>query len=258
MNEVRIRLDPRNPGQFWACCGLLELMGRRREQIRSRFEIRTDSPRSGEFVMEECEEAEILQVLADLRHAEYEAAVDGYEETAIQPVRAKIGGLELELDWWLDEYRSKATQLKCWGGQVTSLGLYQSLQKLLAGDPRIGEMFWASEQTKSKFGVDPRSAWNALDFGYSPNEHNQDAATYPMVEVLAAYGLQGFRPPSDTRTIAYSAWLVPLATSVARLAAFVPWDGLARVTYGFEIEKRGQGYKSFALAEAKGEKRYFA
>jgi CRISPR-associated protein Csb3 len=103
--------------------------------------------------------------------------------------------------------------------------------------------------TKTKFGVDPRSAWNTRDLGFSPNEQGRDSATFPTVEILAAIGLQGFRPNSDRRIgVQYSLWKTPLPASVARLAFREPWDGLPHSKYQFSIAKRGQSYKYFTFA----------
>jgi CRISPR-associated protein Csb3 len=110
-------------------------------------------------------------------------------------------------------------------------------------------LFQVPRMMKTRFGVDPRSAWNSLDLGYSPNEHNQDATTYPVVEILGAIGLQGFRPNSQTRsTVVYSLWKDWLSRVPARRAATIGWPGLSRSSYQFSIEKRGQSYKFFTFA----------
>lgn len=253
--QTIVRLDALNPGQYFACCGLLDLLSRRTPRVRGHFQLRADAPRSGEFILEGAGEEEVRQLLLEIRGGIYAPAE--HAEEAIAPIQARIGTDELELDWWLDVFREAATSLKCWGGQVTSGRLFPELASLIEPDLPAQSLFQFSAFTKSKFGVDPRSAWNALDFGYSPNEHSQDAATYPMVELLAAFGLQGFRPVVETRTVTYCAWANPLPASVARLAAFSPWEGLALSAFSFDIAKRGQGYKYFTFAKLRETRRYF-
>jgi CRISPR-associated protein Csb3 len=103
---------------------------------------------------------------------------------------------------------------------------------------------------KTRFGIDPRSAWNALDMGYSPNEHSQDTATFPVVELLGAIGLQGFRPDAGRReSVRYHLWRIWLPRVPARKAAIFPWPGLAAASYEFSIAKRGQSYKFFTFAK---------
>ena len=44
------------------------------------------------------------------------------------------------------------------------------------------------------FNFDPRGAWTAIDAGYSPNEHKHAIEASPVVEFLAAWGLENARP----------------------------------------------------------------
>ena len=44
------------------------------------------------------------------------------------------------------------------------------------------------------FNFDPRGAWTAIDAGYSPNEHKHAVEASPVVEFLAAWGLEHARP----------------------------------------------------------------
>jgi len=44
------------------------------------------------------------------------------------------------------------------------------------------------------FRIDPGPAWNALDVGFSLNEHNVEVESSPATELLASIGLQRFRP----------------------------------------------------------------
>jgi CRISPR-associated protein Csx14 len=253
--ELVLRFDPLNPGQYFACCGLLDLLSRAKEGVMGHFQVSAATPREGKFVLAGVGRAALKQLLLEIRGGIY--SPHEHAEQAIAPVQARIGERQLELDWWLEVFHEGASRLKCWGGQVTSEKLFRELARLI--DPEVSEerLFDAGAPTKSKFGVDPRSAWNALDFGYSPNEHSQDAATYPAVEMLAALGLQGFRPVVETGRVVYCAWGAPLPVNVARLAAFAPWEGLPVAAYSFEIAKRGQGYKFFKFASLMTIRRYF-
>jgi CRISPR-associated protein Csx14 len=62
------------------------------------------------------------------------------------------------------------------------------------------------------FNFDPRGAWTALDAGYSPNDHKYGVAASPVVEILAAIGMEHARPDEyERRKIRYAVWsdLVP-------------------------------------------------
>jgi CRISPR-associated protein Csb3 len=142
---------------------------------------------------------------------------------------------------------------------VTTQKLFDDLLRRIEPASGPGGLMTAAAMSKSKFGVDPRSAWNALDFGFSPDIQKKDAATYPAVEMLAAIGLQGFRPKAERReSVTFHLWMIPLPLAVARMGAVAAWEGLPRFDYQFSISKRGQSYKYFALAEFKQRKDYTA
>jgi CRISPR-associated protein Csx14 len=254
MDELRIPLDPVNPGQFFACCGLFDLLAGEGQDVFGRYEASESTPRQATFVIEGSTRP-LGSVLSMLRQAESESVKPADREDmkeSVFPVALRSGERGWSLDWWLDEFRDKTTQLKCWAGQVKSGNLVSELLTLI--EPESGEhsLFTVSAMSKAKFGIDPRSAWNALDFGYSPNAHNKDAATYPAVEVLGCIGLQAFRPVLKNRVVPYCLWTESLPLTVARLAAFRPWPGLPRFEYEFSIGKRGQSYKFFGFAQFRG------
>jgi len=65
---------------------------------------------------------------------------------------------------------------------------------------------------RGSFNFDPRGAWTAIDAGYSPNDQKHGVAASPVVEILAAVGLEHARPDEDeTRRVRYGVWsgLVP-------------------------------------------------
>jgi CRISPR-associated protein Csx14 len=252
VSEMRISLDPLNPGQFFACCGLFETIVHEEDNALARFELDASRPRAAVFCVET--RVELQGVLARLRAASAEFP-DKKVEAAIRPATISYNGSRIELDWWLDPFREKAGNLKCWAGQVTTENLFSELLPMLDEASQGAHLFERWLMTKAKFGVDPRSAWNALDFGFSPNEHGADAATFPAVEVLAAIGLQSFRPKLDRRNgISYSSyalWQEPLPAAVARMAFRAPWLGLGCREYEFSIAKRGQSYKYFTFAKEK-------
>jgi CRISPR-associated protein Csx14 len=254
MDEVRIPIDPLNPGQFFACCGLFELLSGKGQEVFARYEASELTPRRATFVVEGSTRT-LSSALGMLRQAESEsvrpADREGMEESVF-PVALSCGERCWSLDWWLDEFRDKTTQLKCWAGQVKSGNLVSELLTLIEPESAEQSLFTASAMSKAKFGIDPRSAWNALDFGYSPNAHNKDAATYPAVEVLGCIGLQTFRPVLKKRLVSYCLWTEWLPLTVARLAAYRPWPGLSRFEYEFSIGKRGQSYKFFGFAQFRG------
>ena len=257
VSELRVPMDPFNPGQFFACCGLFELMAKAAPGACAHFVADEARPRRAEFVVEGEALPQLATVLGALREATFELIEEA--EESVWPVRLSIAGEVFVLDWWLRAFREKPSNLKCWAGQVTTRKLFTDLPRLVEPDGGADRLMTAAKMSKSKFGVDPRSAWNALDFGFSPDIQGKNAATYPAVEMLAALGLQGFRPKAERREgVSFHLWTTPLPLVVARMGAVAAWDGLPRFDYQFSIVKRGQSYKYFALAEFMERKVYTA
>jgi CRISPR-associated protein Csx14 len=254
MAELRISLDPCNPGQFYACCGLIELFDMTGAQTLSKFEVDWRRPREATFVLTSETTLELSAILQAIREAEYkplprpeaEAEDKAPDKDSIAPLRVTIFGRELVLDWWLGCFHHKAHWLKCWAGQVTTQKLFSILPTLVA-DKKFP--FDEGVLTTTRFGIDPRSAWVALDLGYSPNVQGQESQTYPVVELLGAFGLQGFRPAgSRAKGFTYHLWLQPLPRLVARTVCARAWAGCESATYQFSLGERGS-YKYFSFAE---------
>lgn len=240
MHEYSLELDPRNPGMFLACCGLFELADLLAPGASACF---TEGGHRFH-----------LHTKADLppAHFDLDPPPDFSQvpyEKAIEPLTLRADGRALTLDWWLNPMRTDKSILKTWGGQQTSRGVMTELLALLR-PLSVAELSHYRVYAKSRFGVDARSAWDALDAGYSPNDFNQPGVTYPWVEVLAVIGLQGFHPEEQPkRRFRYSVWFAPLPLPAARAAASAPWPGLLATRFRFELATRGQGYKTFLFAQ---------
>lgn len=71
------------------------------------------------------------------------------------------------------------------------------------------------------FNLDARSVWTALDAGYSPNNQKHGVEASPVVEMLAACGLQNSRPDMDREDqwrYRYTAWNTALPVELGRPA----------------------------------------
>jgi CRISPR-associated protein Csx14 len=248
MPEICVQLDPCNPGQFYACCGLIELFELAGAKTLSQFHTDYRRPRDAEFRVQSDEDLNLDAVIRAIKEATFVSGSTDrppYKDS-IAPVSVSLFDHHVELDWWLSDFHEKAGPLKCWAGQVTTQKLTSELPKLL---PVSGISFDSDGFTSTRFGVDPRSAWEALGLGYSPNEQNHAVRTFPVVEVVAAIGLQGFRPVGTRKTgFRYCLWLESVPAIVARTVCMQPWDGLPSAMYAFRLEERGS-YKYFSFAE---------
>lgn len=91
------------------------------------------------------------------------------------------------------------------------------------------------------FNFDPRGAWTAIDAGYSLNDQGHQVESSPVVEFLAAWGMEHARPDEfDTRQVRYAVWGVPLAPMLARAALCGRIDAVPRQVFVFRLDLSGK------------------
>jgi CRISPR-associated protein Csx14 len=260
MNKLHLTIDPCNPGQFYACCGLLELFEIAGIETLSHFDLDWHRPRVAEFVLESPTKIGIRDLAHAVKQAKYRALpspVSGDVGDATAAISTSIFGRDYTLDWWLDEYREKTSPLKMWAGNQTSIDIVQVLTDLIPLE-LPDAVLNATGMTTTRFSVDPRPSWLglALHLGYSTNERlkatDKRALSYPVVEMFAAFGLQACRPLRlGRRDYQYGMWLDDLAYPVSALVATEAWKGLKYTSFDFSIENRDNSgrYKTFTFAK---------
>lgn len=231
---IRIAVDPTNPGQFFACCGLLELADRLWPGAEGWFE-------PGEFCLR-CD-GNLPTILKTLVACSPEAIASLGDDLPVKPIIAPLklvldggsdAGKTLILDTWmriaLDKGRATAmgnSPWNFWSGQQTAGGIWTALcaelKRQLPTIPvdQLTNLFVHRVLLSGRFGFDPGAAWDALDAGFSPNAQDLSVASSPAVELLAAVGIQRFRPVmcDGRQSFIYSLWSIPLGPAVAACAA---------------------------------------
>jgi hypothetical protein len=257
--DIVLDVDLRNPGQFFACCGTLELASRLwrgsegwfvKEGPGIVFQVATYSGHNdplGEIIRQLCDSA-VLVRLADDHAAQSQA---DRKPVVIVPFC-------LRLDWWVDSYRGgDKSELKVWAGQQTPernlKALREAWREIRAQEPderRVRSLFQKRWPMTGRFGFDPSASWEALDIGFSPDEQGIGALTSPATEILAAIGLQRHRPlPAEGggRRFVYYVWKNPVEVTVAPAA--MGGVSCALAAYEFPILMRNAQYGSFGWAK---------
>jgi CRISPR-associated endonuclease/helicase Cas3 len=229
---IRVAVDPTNPGQFFACCGLLELADQLWPGAEGWYE-------GGEFCIA-CGGSlqTLLAALVGAVPEEITRLENGLEvKRLLAPLRLTFEAdnpLTFTLDAWMTVRADKGDVVVAanppwnfWSGQQTPLRIWSpvraALARMLPGldSVKARELFTQREFLTGRFGFDPGPAWNALDVGFSPNEQGISVESSPAVELLAAVGIQRFRPRmGDSRDcFDYFTWGIPLPPAVAAAAA---------------------------------------
>ncbi len=228
--SIRVKVDPTNPGQFFACCGLLELADRLWQGAEGWFENE-----GREFCVRATTMADrtLEQLLNAIEAADLVA--DKPEQPETSPL--KLGGaFDVWLDWWKDD-AAGGGDFKTWAGRQKVTSIASAMRRAL---PRA--IRWASTSPRQlghdllqypevipdpddpkksvvPFYFDARRAAGAmnLDIGFSPDVQGIDATSFPTVEYLCLIGLQRFRPwrGPDSRKYRYNAWQTPLPPAAA-------------------------------------------
>jgi CRISPR-associated protein Csb3 len=267
---IRINVDVTNPGQFFACCGLLELSSRIDPHAMAHFE-------NGQFLVAGDVQNVLDRFFACNVEVDTKAVVKSEDDAEaadkkddIDPHRGRIYPMtigdpfNLLLDWWTGE-EAQAQKLKTWtaGMRVTDLllGFHKnqkpipSMREHFAAAVRRSPDDWLREpwpiKEPSSFSYDSRiSRNNALDLGHT---EMKIMAFSPAIDVLTLIGLQRFRP----RTVEvwtrnrYFTWCQPLPVEVAAVAALGLLPHLNGTCFEFPIKPRdAQGrFKLFGHAQ---------
>lgn len=270
---IRINVDVTNPGQFFACCGLLELASRIDPHATGYFENR-------QFWVIGDVECVLERFFACNVEVYTKAIFKSEDDTGemdkkdnVDPHRGRIYPMilgdpfNLRLDWWTNE-EAQSQKLKTWtaGMRVTDLllGFHKSQKPI----PSMRDHFtsavkrspddWLREawpiKEPSTFSYDSRvSRNNALDLGHTDEKEKAIMAFSPAIDVLTLIGLQRFRP----RTVEvwtrnrYFTWCQPLPVDIAAVAVLGLLPYLNGTCFEFPVKPRdAQGrFKLFGHAQ---------
>lgn len=255
-----IWLDVTNPGQFFACCGLLELADRLWPGAEGWFE-------DGSFAIVLPATANSEQPLGELLQSLNDCPLDSDDPEADPktcPLRLH-GPFNLRLDWWLDDEGGAA--LKTWAGQQSVTRIAVAMKHATsrqATDTKLLETgMVVRDPTDQKTPVEPfyfdaRRFSHALTTGFSLDVQNAETLAHPAVEFLCLVGLQRVRPRlSDQKwCFEYHTWLHPLPSNA--VAAVASGCVLGGSLYQFRLSFRDnqKRYKAFSFAVPRMEMNY--
>ncbi len=276
--NITIPVDLTNPGQFFACCGLLELASRLDEVAdgwfaRGQFRLRFNS--SFDDLVGTLRHAKVantmspaqvsrLEELTRLSKKEREKQGLEDEKKILDALRREDpivihSSLALRIDWFRDDY-SGGSRFKTWAGQQSVLDIAMAMHDGLRQIPTSDESaFWNSARGGGlpfNFDSDLGAQGSARDVGFSFDPLAASEATRirgtckPALEFLAFIGLQRFRPREITgqNRFIYVAWPTPLPVSVA---AYVVSEAVPiphAPTFEFRLLYRTKYLKSFLPA----------
>lgn len=286
--RLTFRVDPTNPGQFFACCGLLELATRMWPSSATgcfadggrTFHIDVASSEKGDpqaelieslaacqidNVMTAAQKAR-LETLGTMRKKDVEEAGLEEEKKVLESLRREapvtIGPpFSLTIDWHQDD-RAGGSNFKTWAGQQSIIDIAAGMQGALrtALERKVDPEQFLLVSSRSdglpfNFDADLGAQGAALDVGFSFDPlPGLSVGTRPAIEFCAFVGLERFRPMRVKREnrYRYATWETPLEINVASAAACGLLGGAQRQMFEFRLLYRTKYLKSFLAAKPIG------
>jgi len=278
--NIQIPVDLTNPGQFFACCGLLELADRLWPGAEGWFKngqfliagsadcslVRLREKLSASVVANTMTPAQSVR-LEDLTSMKKRREITPKleeEKKALESLQRELpivlsGSVSFRNDWFCDDFAG-GSRFKTWAGQQSVLNIAKAMHTGTAGlVVESPSSFWSSTRGVGlpfNFDSDLGGQGSALDIGFSFDPLAGSEATKiegtckPALELLCFIGLQRFRPREIPRAnrFVFTAWNIPLAPSVASAIAC---DALMlgdSPRYEFKLLYRTKYLKSFLPA----------
>lgn len=180
------------------------------------------------------------------------------------PVRLCVQGKPtLELSHWTDG--STRNTFKLYSGNRSADRIVRAMLSGVREKPKKSQQYgdlqykglaqlWAEQRSELKskpfdaltplggtFNFDARGAWTALDAGYSPNTQRHGVVASPLVQILAACGLEHTRPVEfGVRQVRYCVWTGMLPANLARVAFQGGIPSLSTRQFRFELALSGK------------------
>jgi CRISPR-associated protein Csb3 len=268
-------IDPCNPAQFFACCGLLDLASRLWSYAEGWFtgqNFHVTCEGSLDDLISRFAQAEISSSLSPtqlkrlgtlLSVSEDKLTLTDLEEKSRLKEMWKFERLHLSapfdvwIDWWRNE-RGERTDLKTWAAKQMVVEMAQNMLSVIrvaewSKSPNPDALFQSVQGDSLPFNFDSdlSGQGSARDTGFSADTLSLKSTFRPLLELIAFIGLQRFHPtPMKDDRFCFSLWSIPLPPSVAAAAATgslgLPNDRL----YEFALFSRTKYMKSFLPAQS--------
>lgn len=233
MAESSIPVDLLNPGQVFACLGLLELADKFLGNAQGAFHWSngSDTRFCVRALGDKCPVSSAIEFFRGATVSSISPSIDTLstdawnvattqldpnkdafpfptpDSPATLPARLTSGDCQIEVLYWGDDIpTSGRDNVKFWAGAggypgaalaKDALALIKAMPAEIATDPLN-----ATARQSSSFRFDWRRDYVPLDIGFSLNAHSGDrfcTIGYPVVEMLAAIGLTHARPKRITK-----------------------------------------------------------
>jgi CRISPR-associated protein Csb3 len=293
MAKAEIPVDLLNPGQVFACLGLMEASEALSQRPCEGNFIYQDGDTDARFRLQvDGDDDPVTRVLsflsksratsiapkgADLSTTKWgvptTAGVQTYpapepDTPASLAIVLESDGRAIPVEHWLDGPHNGRDNVKFWAGSGgypgaalarDALAIVAALGANAIAEAAFDPFNFAAPMTSS-FRFDLRRDYVPLDAGFSLNAHGaMTTVGYPLVELLAAIGLQNARPQRPERrnklVYRYAVTDVALPTILARAVLGCAKLGFPLRTFTMRLDWPGQEGQARCIVEAREEEK---
>ena len=279
--NITIPVDLTNPGQFFACCGLLEIADRLWPGAEGWFDgnhflIANLADGSLRELLNGISTAALVNTMTPQQSARLEElaamkkkpreATPGLEEEkkTLESLRRELpilltGTVSFCIDWFRDEFAG-GSRFKTWAGQQSVLDIAKAMQcGMIHAMKKSDSSLWDNVRGVGlpfNFDSELGGQGSGIDIGFvfdalAGSEVTRINGTCrPALELLSFIGLQRFRPREIHRAnrFVYTAWSLPLLPTVASAVVCGSVIIGEESTYEFKLLYRTKYLKSFLPA----------
>ena len=276
--NIRIQVDPTNPGQFFACCGLLELAARAYGEATGAFgesngtrtfDIETSRESHASDLIKRLSKCSITSTLSSDELARLKVFLNKSKDSLTASETAEKAKLKVKwdrerihlgapfdvwIDWWNDDLTG-GSRFKTWAGKQLVWEILDALQRSIRTrewNVKLSADCFFERFSEGNlplyFDADIGAHSSSIDVGFSLDALSMRSSVRAVIELAAFVGLQRFRPHYSADVATYSVWksqLSPLLASVASAGVFTEQP---RETSEFGILFRSKYLKSFLPA----------
>lgn len=231
MKRQSIKIDQRNPGHFFACCGILYCADRMFKEAYGYF-------KEGQFVLSaECYKKPLNDILQNFQQYQSEIIIEPDNDNSDAPLCLK--NIPTRLDFY--SHFDSRPKIKLFAGQEKIMAIIMRwFDYIKKWDGRDITTLQDLKEMDVPSGFDTHTSWNSLDVGFSLNQQNMRRLSYPLVEFFAHVGAQTYSWSKNGNTFQYQIWNIPLPFTVARAVGAGAINMPNTKRFQFKAEKSGQ------------------
>jgi hypothetical protein len=243
--SATLRLNPANPGHYFACCGLFELAARLAPDALAWF---AQDPATHQWHFHLANTPPLATLLEKITAAEIEQL--DTTDSGSSPLKIEAP-FHLRLDWW--NMPGLGGTLKTWAGRMSCHAIASSMKAAMS-EIDFDKICTTAREAPFRFDARLSQGASPRDGGFAADEIGLGIPAFPAVEFLCLVGLQRSFPKqlsvknATKRSFSYHLWTKPVSTNILLAAVNGLLPDAQQHRFSFSLLYRTKYLKSFMSA----------